>query len=283
MSPSKLRAFHYSVRDTLLPHLKKHSQTDALALDQLVGRTGAPQTVIQHNMNENNALNRKITLSGALTVLSVVTSEIFGVKIVLDTNTSEKYWHKDVMLLHILDSTTNNHAGSFYLDPFLRPGKLARSATSPLFTRGVSRRPRAAVTLCIPPPVWDDEPVFLSIDDLECFAHEIGHVMQYVLNMSKLGALLGPERDTESLEVVPKLMEKFATDEAIVTAMIQQSGTSEDTNLATLVSDTMRLRSRRKHFELAQLSFGSTFGDLTEHSLGLMPRQVSVHVVNILV
>lgn len=156
-----------------------------------------------------------VTFDGALTALSKLVYNLFGVEIRKEDQPKERdlaVWNKDVWLLHLIDHENKeedgepSYLGSIFLDPFKRPAKLRRSFLAPLVDRGFMNEPLVAISLEISPPVWDDQPAEMQWEDTETLWHEFGHALQTILAKSSLGRVCGGHNlPLDMSEVMPKV------------------------------------------------------------------------------
>jgi peptidyl-dipeptidase Dcp len=108
-----------------------------------------------------------------------VAGEIFGFEFTAVDKEAVPVWHPDVRVWEVTDSTSGEHVGLWYLDPFARPGKRSgawatsfrghetyRGKQTPLVSNNSNFVKSAA-----------GEPVLVSWADAETFFHEFGHAL----------------------------------------------------------------------------------------------------------
>ena len=204
-------------------------------------------------------LERHVTLDGAMSFLSSLCNDLFGV--CFEESDGGVGWHDSVKVYHVHEKDT--FVGSVFLDPFSRSGKTNRPMTSTILNRGEHHAPMVALSLCIDPPSWDTDPAFVSWDNVEALFHEMGHVLHILMSRQTLGTFLGPQEAPFDLsELLPKFMEHWLTEKSTIVALIELSGppNTMTQNLPVqwsedILEKTFRQRSREKTFRLAQQCF----------------------------
>jgi Zn-dependent oligopeptidase len=209
----QVQTLHEKVAERVIPLL--NVETGNTALDAYLSPSGPgpkqnqgpPGTKKRSDHATMIQLHEHVTLDGALFFLSRLSQDLFGVAVEEDGDSLNLGWHSDVRLFHLLDENNDKkHLGSFYLDPYKRTGKLDRALTSPLLARSTVGVPIVALSLAIEPPTWDTQSVPMTWDDVESLFHEYGHVFQFLIARSSMGALLGPQNMPFDLsEFLPKV------------------------------------------------------------------------------
>ena len=207
-SVDQIMSLNETVKNRVLPHvLRASSGTGGRGDDFLSDLLGPQKTekTRQQLTDERTKirLEHYVTLEGAISFVSKLAGDILGVSILQDKSIDS--WNRDVRCYHVVENG-NNYLGSFYLDPFERPGKLARSVTAPVHIVGATA-PVACVALNISPPTWDTDEPTLSWQDMETLLHEVGHVLDIVLSKSAFGSLAGPAQTfpLDRSELLPKV------------------------------------------------------------------------------
>ena len=300
-SLADIQALHQQVAGTVVPFLQQQSSPKLSALDDVLNSTGVHQ--LQQKLNTRHQkvpdqmrmlrLEHYVTLDGAMQFVAHLARDLWGIQLVasssadpdnsnnnsssssssINNNSIQNYgWHDDVRLFHCYNDDANNreYLGSFYLDPFARPGKLHRPMTCNLLTRSKRHAPVTVLSLCLEPPAWNTEPAYMTWDDVEALLHEIGHVVQSILARPTLGTLLGPQHmPFDFSEFWPKYLEHWLTERSTLLALIDMSNatmgssSSSSSSHAPDFSDealdaALRVRARAKAFRLAQLVFYGT-------------------------
>jgi hypothetical protein len=216
---AQVQDLHTTVRDRVLPHVYDAKEQAGSELKELLGMSAAPMgasssargVMDPHRQDERNMirLEEHITLDGVLLVCMRLCRDLFGVDVVEDEiETKGKLWNEHVRLFHVYSSSNQNYSGSFYVDPFERPGKFRRPVTVPVTPRhGLSHAPVVCMSLSIQPPTWDTDPAALTWKDAEAFLHELGHVMDLLLSSNPYGSIAGPVETGpfDRSELLPKV------------------------------------------------------------------------------
>lgn len=218
---AEIRRLHVSMKERIVPLLRKlvgvKKTRNELALDAyLSGSGGASSSSSKVSRDGPEALHRRdkymmlklehhVTLDGALQFVFRLVEDLLGVSFALAEKNDA--WNSDVQLYHAFDETNSKeYLGSFYLDPFQREGKLARSATIPIFARGPNRPPLVCLSIKIDAPAWDTDPPVVTWEDCESLFHEFGHVLQFLLAHSESGVTMGPQNmPLDVSEFLPKV------------------------------------------------------------------------------
>jgi Zn-dependent oligopeptidase len=231
---AEIHRLHATMAERMVPFLVQtvgiKKSKDELALDAYLADSGGSLESSSSKLSSEDSpemqrrkdnfvmlkLEHHVTLDGALQFAFRLTQDLLGISIEpadgAETTSNASAWNADVRLFHVFDEI-NKHArqqylGSFYLDPFQREGKLARSATIPIFARGPETRqePVVCMSLEIEVPAWDTDPPVLTWEDCESLFHELGHVVQFLLAQSKAGVILGPQNmPLDISEFLPKV------------------------------------------------------------------------------
>mmetsp|Transcript_15496 Transcript_15496/g.20177 ORF Transcript_15496/g.20177 Transcript_15496/m.20177 type:complete len:707 (+) Transcript_15496:183-2303(+) len=243
-------------------YLQPTQQADSKPQKPILDPTSDP--ILQDEMMQLK-FQQHVTLEGAMEFLSRLLDDMFSVTLVKDEKIQS--WADGVELYHIFDSRRSSndnqqeqqqqHLGSFYLDPFLRSGKVEGSCTIPVQTRGQHSVPVLAVLLHAQLPVWKDDPISLKWDDLKALFHELGHVLQEVMPRSSCGVTLGSQGlPRDACEIIPHLMEHWLLEKSTIYGLIAASKT-EDGFAHEEVDAFYRVLARRKMEEIATVVYYS--------------------------
>ena len=223
-------------------------QRDAIVAlhDQVAER--AQQAMEDNNNNNNSAaagaskdkdvdLIDYISLDGTLQGLFALSRALFG--IVISEDTKPRGWHLDVRLFHVKKNADNDeeqqHLGSFYLDPFARPSKTRTTFMGPLTNDTVYMNTN------VTPPVWDDLPTPVGVEDIVAIFHEFGHVLQFLLaDSDKRVGLEDNDSTLDVSEIVPQFMEHWVFHESILQTLAHLSGTTIPDEIIQGVQDQRR-------------------------------------------
>ncbi len=114
---------------------------------------------------------------------------------------AKNLWFEGVKKYLVIDKSTKEEMGTFYLDMFPREGKYTHAAVMGIIpsrelSKGIYQK-RLAVMMCnFTPPAEDgSKPSLLSHDEVETYFHEFGHVMDNLLTKTKYASHDGTPRD----------------------------------------------------------------------------------------
>ncbi len=116
--------------------------------------------------------------------------KVYQEVLALDFQELEKpnIWHEDVREFKVIDKTTGNLLGVFYLDLFPRDGKYKHYAVFDFQSRRV-KDDEVLLPICAMVSNYqkpsDNQPSLLDHSEVETFFHEFGHLMHVISNQSK--------------------------------------------------------------------------------------------------
>lgn len=201
-------------------------------------------------------------LAGVFDVIGTVFS--LGINEVEAGNT----WSEDVRLFVVVDSTTEQPLGCFYLDPYQRPGRYPGFVaydilTSKIAAGGISRLPVSAL-LCDFSRAQDGEPTLLTHQEVVGLFHELGHVLQGLFSQSLYGHHVPEPMPADFAEVPSKLLESWAWDTDVLQSFAVHYQDPSKTIPAELV-ERMRLAEFATSGTKYRLQLALSLTDLKMH------------------
>ena len=148
--------------------------------------------------------------------LFFVAGELFNFAFTPITDGSVPVFHEDVSVWQVTDTTSGDHIGVWYLDPYARPGKRSGAwATSyrshETFDGTITVLGSNNANFIRGAP---GDPVLVSLDDAETLLHEFGHALHYFSSAVAYPSLNGGVRDYTEFQ--SQLLERWLlTDEVI--------------------------------------------------------------------
>ncbi len=137
-------------------------------------------------------------------------------------------WHEDVRIFKVIDKTTGNVLGVFYLDLFPRDGKYKHYAVFDFLSRRVKDGevllPICAMVSNYQKPS-DNQPSLLDHSEVETFFHEFGHLMHVISNQSKYARFSLSGVLPDFIETPSMMFENWAWKEEVLSEL---SGHFED-------------------------------------------------------
>lgn len=199
-------------------------------------------------------------LPNVLTCLFDLAQSLFGVTVKEETEKSKvNGWHKDVRLFYVSDTKTGKALATLYLDPFKRKAKLGGAFLAPvIFRQNITDNetlPSVAICTNINPPMWDDAPIHLKLDDVVTLFHEFGHALQHMLAKSDYGTFAGAHcMEEDASEVVSQFMEYLVFEKSVLSIIARHYKTDDALSDET-VEKIQRKRNLEKYYQLEQRIF----------------------------
>jgi thimet oligopeptidase len=147
-----------------------------------------------------------------------VYQHIFGLK--FEELDPPSVWADGVRLYAVLDATTGEPMGLFYLDMFPREGKYNHFAHFGIvdgkrLPDGRYQRPVSALICNFPPP-QGDEPSLLSHGEVETLFHEFGHAMHAALTRAHHARFSGTSVPRDFVEAPSQMLENWVWDKTVL-------------------------------------------------------------------
>ncbi len=126
-------------------------------------------------------------------------------------------WHEDVEIYRV-DNTDNTLVGYFMLDLYPRDNKYKHACMMSLVSgyetayRGEEYKTPLAIMIANFPKPTKDNPSLLSIQDVETFFHEFGHVIHGVLTSARYESQAGTSVAWDFVEAPSQMLESWVLD-----------------------------------------------------------------------
>lgn len=156
-------------------------------------------------------LSDYLSLENCLEGLSILSSELFGLKLNRVTAEKGELWAPNVIKMEVLHEK-DGPVGTIYLDLFARPSKLVSTAN---YALRFAHRDRSTTNKYHKPAVvlvcsFNGES--LSLTEVEALFHEYGHCLHTLLSRTEFQHHAGTRGPMDWVETPSTLMETFATD-----------------------------------------------------------------------
>ena len=136
-------------------------------------------------------------------------------------------FHADVRVWEVTNSTSGDHVGLWYLDPYARPGKQS-GAWAMAYRQHQTLDGQTNVLSANNSNFIEGapgEPVLLSWDDAETLFHEFGHALHYLSSTVDYPTLNGGVRDY--VEFHSQLLERWLLTDAVINTYLVHHETGE--------------------------------------------------------
>jgi thimet oligopeptidase len=140
-------------------------------------------------------------------------------------------WHVDVQVFAILDKSSEEFIGIFYLDLFPRDGKYNHAAAFPLIRGrkmedGTYSHPIAAMECNFNKPTID-APSLLKHDEVTTLYHEFGHIMHQTVTKSRYAEFSGTSVSRDFVEAPSQMLENWIWEPSILSKITAHYKTGE--------------------------------------------------------
>jgi oligopeptidase A len=147
-------------------------------------------------------------------------ARLFGIRLVLRDDVP--VYHPDAQYFDVVDDDGTVFAG-VYIDLHARPGKRGgawMAQARPRLRDGNSVTLPVAYLVCNFAPHGEDAPSLLSHDDVVTLLHETGHCLHHLFTQVDRPSIAGTSGfEWDAIELPSQLMEDFAWDQEVLTAM----------------------------------------------------------------
>ncbi|PKY05918.1 metalloendopeptidase family intermediate peptidase [Aspergillus campestris IBT 28561] len=212
------------------------------------------QRVMQHSQSrrsrELSAVPEFFSLGTVMQGLSRLFDRLYGVRLVPQETASGETWNPDVRRLDVVDES-GRHIAVIYCDLFSRPDKhpnpahftlrcsreISPEEVAECATLDQSAHPNDGMATAIdpqtqtlrqlptialvcdfaePPATGAGRPSLLSEHSVRTLFHEMGHALHSILGQTRLQSISGTRCATDFAELPSVLMERFATEPAVL-------------------------------------------------------------------
>lgn len=255
------------------------------------------QRVMQHSQSrrsrELSAVPEFFSLGTVMQGLSRLFDRLYGVRLVPQETASGETWNPDVRRLDVVDES-GRHIAVIYCDLFSRPDKhpnpahftlrcsreISPEEVAECATLDQSAHPNDGMATAIdpqsqtlrqlptialvcdfaePPATGAGRPSLLSEHSVRTLFHEMGHALHSILGQTRLQSISGTRCATDFAELPSVLMERFATEPAVLSMYARHWETD-----APLSENMMR------SMEQDRTAHGSIYGAVENESQILM-------------
>lgn len=185
-----------------------------------------------------------------------ITGEVFGLSYrEVETPT----WHEEVRVFEVVDASSDELIGAFYLDLHPRDGKFTHAAVFPgrpgkLLDDGTYQEPTCSM-LCNFTRPTEKTPSLLQHNEVETLFHEFGHVLHVLLGRSDL-AYLSDDPEWDFIEAPSQIMQHWVWQPQVLRRFARHHETGEPIP-DDLVEGLVAARQlNRGMFYLRQIQFG---------------------------
>lgn len=183
--------------------------------------------------------------------------QLFGIR--FKSRDDVELWHRDVRYYDLIDDSGAVFSG-LYLDLFARESKRGGAWMAPARPRlrgGDGVRNPVAYLTCNFTPGSGSAPSLLSHRDVQTLLHETGHCLHHLftrVDRPSIGGIVGFEWD--AVELPSQLLEDFAWDHRVITAMSGHYQTGEALPAALFEKMLTARHFQSGMFVLRQVEFG---------------------------
>ncbi len=176
---------------------------------------------------DSNEVKQYLELGNLTDALHYVAGELFNFKFTALPVGTVPVYHPDVKVWEVIDKTTDEHIGLWYLDPFSRKGK--RSGAWATSYRSHTTYDGKETVLSSnnsnyvkPSP---GESVLISWDDAETFFHEFGHALHALSSNVRYPTLNGGVRDYTEFQ--SQLLERWLSTDKVINRFLKHHKTGK--------------------------------------------------------
>ena len=139
-------------------------------------------------------------------------------------------WHTDIRMFEMLEKSTGEVIGYFYLDLYPRENKYQHAAEFTIVSgkevKGRYQLPVACLVCNFPKPT-KNKPSLLPHDDVETFFHEFGHLIHDLLSTAELSSQSGTSVAMDFVEAPSQMMENWVWNKEVLHMFAKHYKTGE--------------------------------------------------------
>jgi thimet oligopeptidase len=130
--------------------------------------------------------------------------QLFGFKFTdITEENKHTFWHEDVRLYNVHNSSDNSFVGQFYMDLYPRDGKYGHAAIFTLV-------PKSSDNHCVCAMACNfSKTENLTFDFVETFFHEFGHIMHNMSSEATIASLSGTRCERDAVELPSQQLEEW--------------------------------------------------------------------------
>ncbi len=189
---------------------------------------------------------------------------------------ADRAWHEDV--IHTDVFSDGEKIGEFYMDLYPRPKKYTHAAAWGIrphkqFPDGREQLPISVIVTNFQKPA-PGKPSLLSMDEVETFFHEFGHLLHGILSTTRFASVSGTRVMRDFVEAPSQMFEKWVQDTEVLSTFAKHHQTGE-TIPADLVDRIVKSRNVTSGIETQRQLFYGLY-DLTLHTASKIPDVVKL-------
>ncbi|GFP94493.1 probable thimet oligopeptidase [Phtheirospermum japonicum] len=139
-----------------------------------------------------------------------ICQDLFGLR--FEEVADAEVWYQDVKLFSVLDLSSGELMGYFYLDMYTREGKYGHTCVVALQNGSCinsTRQIPVALLICQLQKEANGHPGLLSFSEVVNLFHEFGHVVQHICNRASFARFSGLRLDSDFVEIPSLLLENW--------------------------------------------------------------------------
>lgn len=196
----------------------------------------------------------------------------------------EKLWHDEVKLFEVVDSSSSQLVGHFFLDLFPRDGKYGHAAVFPFVTKSSKNLPVCAMACNF------NREGYLKFNEVETYFHEFGHVMHTMCSDTRISQFGGTNCEWDFVEAPSQMLEEWCyrpvslkmmadgiTDDVIEKINLKRNMLQGYFNARQLCLGLYDMILHSTYFDTIEnssdpiLSFSTLYANIVKESTGLEP------------